>query len=182
MNGGNSMHLKRITQTAHPMYSSALALYAASFPFHEQREALSQAEILGNREYHFCLAYDGDAFIGLLLYWETGCFIYIEHLCILPEMRNKKYGQRALGLLQEKQKILILEIDPPLDDISRRRKGFYERCGFAGNPYPHIHPPYHRGSRGHDLVVMTWPRQISQDAYDAFRQYLQERVMHNPFA
>ena len=43
----------------------------------------------------------------------------------------------ALALLRER------EIDPPTGDISRRRKGFYERGGFVENPYPHIRPPYH---------------------------------------
>ena len=29
---------------------------------------------------------------------------------------------------------MILEIDPPVDDISIRRRGFYERSGFVENP------------------------------------------------
>jgi len=45
-----------------------------------------------------------------------------------------------------------------VDEIARRRKGFYERCGYAENPYPHVHPPYHCGNKGHELVVMSAPR------------------------
>ncbi len=79
----------------------------------------------------------------------------------------------------DKQKILILEIDPPVDDISKRRKGFYERCGFTENSFRHIHPPYHRGNDGHDLIIMSCPKQISQNEYNAFYQYLQNRIMGN---
>lgn len=39
-------------------------------------------------------------------------------------MRNKQYGQKTLSLLAKQGKTLILEIDPPKDGISKRRKGF----------------------------------------------------------
>ncbi len=175
------MYLKRITAPFHPMYKQALELYQISFPLHEQREALSQAEILHEDAYHFDLLYDAEVFVGIILYWERKNDLYIEHFCILPEMRNKQYGQRALSLLQKKQKTLILEIDPPVDAISIRRKGFYERCGFVENPYHHIHPPYHKGNNGHELVIMSSPMPISQSVYDDFRAYLQDKIMKTAF-
>ena len=132
------MVLKRITNIFHPMYCEALNLYKISFPCHEQREKHSQEEILKDDEYHFCLLYDEDIFVGLILYWEHEQFIYIEHFCILPEMRNKQYGQKALALLTKQGKTIILEIDPPKDEISKRRKGFYERCGFTAVSYTHL--------------------------------------------
>lgn len=176
------MILKRITQTEHPMYREALKLYQLSFPYHEQRESLSQKDILSDSEYHFNLIYDNERFAGLILYWENSRFIYIEHFCILPEMRNKQYGQKTLALLMERRKPLILEIDPPVDNISKRRKAFYERCGFTENPFPHTHPPYHKGNRAHDLVIMTCPERISQDVFLSFSHYLRDRVMKNVFA
>ena len=106
----------------------------------------------------------------------------IEHFCILPEMRNKQYGQKTLALLAKQGKTLILEIDPPKDDISKRRKGFYERCGFTENSFTHIHPPYHKENEGHHLVIMTCPRQVSRDMFDTFSHYLKNRVMKNVFS
>ncbi len=176
------MVLKRITNTSHPMYCEALKLYQISFPYHEQREKCSQDEIIRDDEYHFSLLYDEDVFVGLILYWEQEQFIYIEHFCILPEMRNQQYGQKALALLAEQGKTLILEIDPPTDDISKRRKGFYERCGFTENFFTHIHPPYHRENAGHHLVIMTYPKQVSKDMFDTFSHYLENRVMKNAFS
>ncbi len=175
------MILKRITNISDSMYHEALKLYQMSFPYHEQREKRSQDEILRDNEYHFSLIYDEDIFIGLILYWEEEGFIYIEHFCILPEMRNKQYGQKALSLLEKQGKTLILEIDLPKDEISKRRKGFYERCGFTENRFTHIHPPYHKANEGHSLVIMTCPQQISQDTFDIFSHYLKNRVMKNVF-
>lgn len=173
------MELKRITNINNPIYENALNLYRISFPYHEQREPHSQTEILGFDAYHFDAAYDNGSFVGEILYWEINNFLYIEHFCILPEMRNKGYGQKILELLQPKP--LILEIDPPIDNVSLSRKGFYERCGFVANPYPHIHPPYHSGYKGHELLIMSCPNRISADEYNNFNQYLQNIIMKKAF-
>jgi len=65
------MNLERITSPLHPLYKQALELYQISFPFHEQREAFSQAAILHDDAYHFDLIYDAGTFVGLVLYWES---------------------------------------------------------------------------------------------------------------
>lgn len=173
------MKMERITQTTHPLYKQAMDLYQMSFPFHEQRESLSQSQILSQSAYHFDVVRDDQDFIGEVLYWEIGDFLYIEHFCILPSMRNKRYGQKILELLQTKP--LILEIDPPVDEISRRRQGFYARCGFVENPYRHIHPPYHKDTSGHELVVMSAPKELTQNEYDMFRRYLQNTIMKEAY-
>ena len=58
-----------------------------------------------------------------------------------------------------------------------RRKAFYERCGFVENPYPHIHPAYHRDHAGHELVVMSFPKMLKAEEYEHFHRYLQDIVM-----
>ena len=75
-------------------------------------------------------------------------------------------------------KTVILEIDPPEDETARRRQGFYQRCGFTVNPFPHVHPPYHVSvPPGHPLVVMSCPDALSPEQYRAFRTYLKSTVM-----
>lgn len=122
------MRFERLTDCHDPRYEAARALYGKSFPRHEQREAASQAAILAHPAYRFNLIYDGDEFVGLLLCWETDDFIYVEHFCIEPDKRGRRYGSRALELLGAEGKTVILEIDPPVDEISIRRRGFYERA------------------------------------------------------
>lgn len=175
------MVFERIIDSSHPMYERAMELYKISFPFHEQREDFSQREILNDNAYHFDLIYDDNVFVGVVLYWEFSDLIYLEHFCILPEMRNRRYGQRVLKDLEERGKVLILEIDPPVDAISIRRMGFYERSGYIINSYPHVHPPYHRENAGHNLVVMSLPRILFPSEYDEFSDYLNNHIMLNAF-
>lgn len=171
--------IHRITNATDPYYNDAIALYKGSFPSHELREGKSQIEILSNPLYHFDVIFDEGIFIGEILYWEVGEFLYIEHFCISPEMRNKRYGQNVLKMYQDRP--LILEIDPPIDEISIRRKGFYERCGFVENPYPHIHPPYHKANKGHDLVIMSSPEGLTKHQATLFQDFLRDVVMKNVY-
>ena len=153
------MVFERITGPEHPLYEDAIHLYKISFPPYEQREEMSQTDILRNPAYHFDVVCDGGTF------------------CVLPAMRNKRYGQKILAALQERP--LILEIDPPVNEVSRRRKVFYQRCGFVENPYSHIHPPYHKGHEGHGLVVMSSPNALTPEEYETFQRALRDTVMLN---
>ena len=173
------MEFKRITRTDDPLYARAIALYHDSFPLHEQREALSQSRILENDAYHFNVICDNGAFVGEILYWAIGDFFYIEHFCIDLAVRNKGYGQKTLSALQNTP--LVLEIDPPIDEISIRRKRFYERSGFVENPYPHVQLPYHRGGAEHRLVIMSRPRTLSRNEYEGINEYLHNTVMKDVY-
>ncbi len=175
------MELKRLTDPASPLFAPAMELYSISFPVHERRLDASQRRILGDEAYHFDLLWAEGAFAGLILYWEQPDYFYVEHFCVLPQLRGMGFGSRALELLQAKGKPVILEIDPPRDEVSRRRKGFYERCGFAANPFAHVHPPYRRGAAGHDLVVMSSPAALTEEEYGRFAAFLKGHVMADVF-
>ena len=172
------LKFERLTDVSHPRYGDALKLYQASFPYHEQRTEQFQRLVVENAaDYRFTLIYDGTEWVGECLYWEGPGFRYVEHFCTRPELRGRSYGAQALAKLREAGIPVILEIDPPVDDISRRRRGFYERCGFVENPFPHVHPTYHDGIPGHDLVVMSCPAELTQEEYAAFAAYLRGVVM-----
>ena len=98
------MKFIRLLSKYDKMFSEAMNLYGKSFPSHEQRENESQKEILKDEEYHFDLIYDNDSFVGIILYWETLNYIYIEHFCIEPNMRNKNMVKKHLNYLKKRKK------------------------------------------------------------------------------
>ncbi len=173
------MEFERITTPKHYLYEKAMALYKTSFPIYEQREDFSQLQILQNKDYHFDIIKEKGEFIGEILYWDIGGVFYIEHFCIHSTMRNKGFGQKILNVYQSIP--LILEIDKPINEISIRRKGFYERCGFVENSFIHIHPAYHKGNAGHELIVMSSPKKLNNQEYERFNRYLKETVMKNAY-
>ena len=86
-------------------------------------------------------------------------------------------GTEAIELLAGEDKPVILEIDQPVDEISRRRQAFYKRAGFATNSHAHVHPPYRPENPGHALVVMSRPLPLTKGEYAAFAAYLSDVVM-----
>lgn len=171
------MELKRLLSPEDPLFTAAMDLYRASFPAHERRYPHAQRAVLAQPDYHFDLIVHHGRFTGLLLYWAAAEFLYVEHFCILPALRGGGCGAQALALLQQRGIPVILEIDPPEDEISLRRRDFYQRSGYCANPFPHAHPPYRTGNGAHRLVVMSCPDPLSARTYDSFARYLAGTVM-----
>ena len=51
---------------------------------------------------------------------------------------------------------ILLEAEPPLTEIARRRIGFYERAGFEIIDADYIQPPYEETGRGVPLYLMAY--------------------------
>lgn len=150
---------------------AAWELYESSFPFYERRLLADYQHVLSNPSFSPYLLWDGDQFVGLFYVWMWDRFCYCEYLTTLPELRGKGYGAQALKAMQEMvgNRLLILEIDPPVTDIARRRQGFYERAGLIFNNYQYLHPSYHEPCQPHQLMIMSWPRAITPEEFEAFR-------------
>ncbi|SDH71744.1 Acetyltransferase (GNAT) domain-containing protein [Alteribacillus persepolensis] len=68
----------------------------------------------------------------VVMYVETEDFIFIDYLFVSKEARGKGIGQKVIDQFKEKQKPVILEVEPlDYDDSdSQKRMRFYERHGF----------------------------------------------------
>lgn len=169
------MHFYRITDVSDPLYGRAMALCESNFIREERRDADEQERVLGDPCYHLCTVEDG-ATVGIAFYWESRDFIYLEHLCIDPELRSKGYGGRVLELFKRMGKTVILEIEPVVNEQTQKRLSFYERNGFIRNGHFHINPKYHVGDEDLVLWIMTYDRAITAEEYRVFRAFLDEHV------
>ena len=96
------LRIKRLRTADDPIFAPAMALYAASFPQHEQRLEPSQRRIMAHEQYHFGILRDEEGFAGLALCWDAGAYLYVEHLCISPARRGQGLGTAALDLLRKR--------------------------------------------------------------------------------
>lgn len=175
------MHRIEIKSPGNDRYEKFQRLYVSSFPIFEQRTESQQNYAFESSQYHLFEYWDGDIFVGFISCWEFGSQIYIEHLAVDTTLRGKGYGSRMLdSFVASSPKTVILEIDPIVDDISRARLRFYERCGFRQNGFRHRHPAYRQGYQHHPLVVLSSGRQITPDEYEDFSRNLKEIVMKTP--
>lgn len=146
-----------------PLFPQAWNLYKKSFPPEERRQLRTQKKIMNNPLYHFEIITDKGNFIGFILWWGFKDVRYIEHLATSPGLRGKGYGLRVLQNFIPKSDIpVLLEVEHPTSEINKRRIGFYQRIGFALNEHPYKHPPYKKGGDYVSLMLMTYPKTITE--------------------
>jgi len=170
------MYLKRMKTIEGELAERAMALYQSAFPAIERRDAAEHLRVMKKEDYHFDLIMQNEQFCGVMLYWETADFIFLEHFATLPELRGQGIGSAALSLLKAKGKPVILEIEPPADELTRRRLGFYQRNGFKVTPHRHIQAKYRPDDADLVLTVLSYPHGINEEEYRRFYRYMQREV------
>lgn len=158
-------------------WAEAWDLYEESFPRCERWNAQGYDRAFGDPRFEADGIWRGEEFIGILFHWNAGAYRYVEHLAVSPALRGQNMGSKALTAFCRKVGRVILEIDPPVDDISIRRRHFYERLGFVANPYEYIHPSFRKPFTPHQLILMSYPGPLTYDEARGFADFVRETVL-----
>lgn len=161
---------------SHPFYREACQMMESSFPACERRSDEHQLLAMRHPNYFFWGIVEQNQLVGVAGCWQTEDFVYLENFCIKDVLRNKGYGSKALQLLSDTQKSLILEAELPTSDLTRRRIAFYKRNKMVQNAFAHIMPHYHVGDEDLPLVVLSYGKELTQGQYDNFKQFLDANV------
>ena len=127
----------------------------------ERRDREDARKLMTAGEYTVYHVIDGDSKVGFITVWELGAFAYVEHFITYEKFRNSGYGGEALSLLKEMYRNIVLEAEPPIGEMPKRRLAFYERNGFCRNEQYYFQPPYREGGNGVELVLMSYPTLLS---------------------
>lgn len=152
-------------------------LYEASFPPCECWRAENYDRAFDDPAFGADAVCRGGEFVGLLFHWDAGDYRYVEHLAVSPAMRGRRMGSHILSAFCAEAGRVVLEIDPPVDDISVRRQRFYERLGFVTNPYYYIHPSFTRPFHAHRLVIMSRPDPLTKEEARVFADFVRGHVL-----
>lgn len=172
------MMLERVI-TAHDRHFAAInTLYNTAFPLHEQRTQQGRIKTLENEDYFLYKIIAHHEFVGFIGCWRIQSLFYIEHIAICAEKRGTGLGQQSLAYFCQDKEQIVLEIDPIIDDVARRRLTFYEHSGFILNDFTHTHPNYRPEYQPHALLVLSYQTPLTQSNYERFNRYLKNRIMH----
>lgn len=169
------MTLERI-DASHPLFDASFALYEASFPPNERRLRADHLRALQDADFFPLAAVENGMLLADVFLWETDEFVYLEHFAVQPELRGHGCGSGLLRQLLRADKPLILEIEPPVDTITCRRRQFYERSGLQTQPFDHVQLPFQGGGPIVPLVIMA-DRALTAPQCRAFQKYLLDRVV-----
>ena len=136
------------------------SLYESAFPPDERRDFAIVRHLLdaaGAFRIHAALDSASGEFAAFVSFWDFGSFTYIEHLAVMPPMRGKGIGHRVMKHVFESVSArVVLEVEPPADDVTRKRIAFYESLGMSlWSDFPYIQPPYAPHLNPVELRLMT---------------------------
>ena len=152
--------------------------YMDSFPEAERRPFVALCELLRYEpKFHVLALYREKKYVGFITYWLFNGFVYVEHFAVDGCARNGGVGATAMQQFLNSQKLpVVLEVEAPTDEISRRRIAFYERLGFVLDTHTYLQPPYRSGGDWVDLRLMTWGELDLSHAFESVKHTLYTHV------
>lgn len=174
--------IKRITTAEKELYEYVEGLLVKSFPKNEYRELSEQrANTDGKAHFHNNVVLNDGQPIGLLTYWDFGTFCYVEHFAIDPGKRNGGFGNSVLRqICGDLGKPVVLEVEMPEEEMSRRRIGFYQRNGFVLWENNYEQPPYRPGDDFLPMLLMVYGPLDSDGDYEQIRRCIYRNIYNIP--
>lgn len=147
----------RLINTSSPYYAEAEKLLSDAFPQEERRPLREQRDYTDhNPLFRPHVVLENEKFAGLLNLWTLKGFIYAEHLSTLPTLRGHGLGRRIMEeFIRRTEAPIVLEVEPPTNDLRQRRIGFYQRCGFTLWERTYTQPPYSDKLPAVPMCLMT---------------------------
>lgn len=158
-----------IKSTDVDLYNFFVRLLVSSFPVEEYRD-LEELKRYTDTLPHFYnnIVLEDNVPVGFITYWNLGDFYYIEHFAIDPDHRNGGYGKKVLAHLKERLNApIVLEVELPTEEMSKRRINFYQREGYTLWEKEYFQPPY---KTGEDILPMLLMVNGELDAEKDFEQ------------
>ena len=148
-----------------------------SFPDDEFRPYCEQKELFLNEKYKVYGNITDGRLSSFIATWDFEDFVFIEHFATSPNFRNMGIGEKMLKHLSNTlQKRLCLEVEPPNEEIQKRRVDFYRRNGFFLNTFSYTQPPISKGKSPVPLMIMTTCGEVSEDEFLAIKNTLYREV------
>lgn len=153
-------------------------LMQISFPENEYRTYSDQKSLLKNPKYHIITKENEQKnIVAFLAFWSLGDFNFIEHLAVSPTCRGKGTGTKLVSeFMSETSKPILLEIEPPVDDISIKRMKFYEKLGFVLNEYQYFQIPLRKNHSPSELKIMSYPYKLNEEEFNNVKNIIYHEV------
>ncbi|MBD7970173.1 GNAT family N-acetyltransferase [Paenibacillus gallinarum] len=160
------------------VFEQVYSIMEESFPLIEYRSFEGQQALLTNASYRL-LTKENDLgeVIAFLGGWEFDEFCFVEHIAVKPSIRGGGQGkQLMMDFIAQTNKPVVLEVEPPDEEIKQRRIGFYERLGFHVNSYPYVQPPLREGQPDFPLLLLSYPSLLTEEQFQSYRDTLYAEV------
>jgi N-acetylglutamate synthase-like GNAT family acetyltransferase len=120
-----------VTSPEFPGFAEVKLLYYRAFQPDERREVSDLVAQLEKPDFKLLIIQMYEMPAGLIALWQLNNFMFIEHIAVTEQFRNRKIGETALKMIADSlEQPVLLETVFPTENISESRLAFYERIGF----------------------------------------------------
>lgn len=167
-----------VKDVSDPLLNRIEKTYNDSFPEVERRDFALVRDLLSDEPRFIIYALlKNDEYVGFITRWTFENFAYSEHFAIDAAARNGGIGAKAMEqFLAICGAPIVIEVEAPEDEMSRRRIGFYERLGFVLDSHVYHQPPYRQGGDGLEMRLMSYGQINLSDSFDKVKQIIYENV------
>lgn len=122
--------------------------------------------------------YEKDGLLGAMVVWKLNSCVYLENFAVNEKQRGRGLGSYFLQQLCHLYdgQLLVLEVEKPHDDLSKRRIDFYERKGFLLTSFGYVQPTFRSNDEAVSLNLMTYPKMIDYQKYQEIKKEIFEVV------
>ncbi|MDY0343947.1 MAG: GNAT family N-acetyltransferase [Lentimicrobium sp.] len=146
----------RITRTNEFGFAEIKLLYQRAFTNEERRDPADLDQLLEHPDFSFYLVNHYSWPAGLIAVWQFPDFVFIEHMAVSEQFRNRRIGANALEqLLALSELPLVLESEQPVDETTSSRLNFYKRQGFQVIDADYLQPPYRKENEPLPMVLLS---------------------------
>lgn len=158
-------------------FDKIFSILLDNFTDDEHRNYDKQKELLSNELYKIKVTSENEEIKAFVAFWTFKNFIYIEHLAVDKSCQGTGIGTEILKeLLDNTDKMIVLEVQPPKDENSKRRIKFYKNNRFYYNDYEYLQPAYSKDKNDIELKILTSKREINNEEFDEVVNYLYKYV------
>ncbi len=160
-------------------FEKIFGLMQTSFPENEFRTFENQKNLLKNPHYKIITKEnEKNDIIAFLAFWSFENFNFIEHLAVDPSCRGKGTGTKIVSdfIKENSSKPIILEIEPPTDEISIKRLKFYEKLGFKLNNYEYFQIPLRENQTPFKLNLMSYPEKLTPEEFENIKNKIHSKA------
>ncbi|CAM4163931.1 GNAT family N-acetyltransferase [Lacicoccus alkaliphilus] len=154
-------------------FEEVYAIMESSFPESERRTKERQRKLLDVEGYHLYGLKGNGEIIGFVAEWDGPDHRFVEHFAISAHARGGGIGTKLLQAYHTlRDKPVILEVEPPADEMQKRRIAFYERNGYHLSGCGYTQPVINENHPGIPLVLMSYPEALSEERFMLFKNWI----------
>ena len=168
--------LTPVTHPEFPGFAEVKLLYFRAFQPDERREVNDLIAHLETKDFTLLMIQMYDKPAGLIALWQFEHFVFIEHIAITEQFRNRKIGETALKMIADSQELpIVLEAQYASEAVSEGRVAFYQRIGFDIIDDNYEQPAYSPEKNSKKMLLLS-NRAIMPDPVEEIVQQIHKTV------